>query len=99
MRPDGEGMHQYRHRRRQRRRGSEKLTAITSLRPGDSATITSVGGSRRIAQRLADLGLVPQTAVYMQRCAPFNGPIELIVRGSRLAIGRDIAENIFVEAK
>jgi DtxR family Mn-dependent transcriptional regulator len=52
-----------------------------------------------VTQRLADLGLTPQASVSILKTAPFNGPIEVAVRGSKLAIGREIAENILVEAK
>jgi DtxR family transcriptional regulator, Mn-dependent transcriptional regulator len=29
--------------------------------------------------------------------APFKGPVEIAVRGSKLALGREIANNVFVE--
>jgi Fe2+ transport system protein FeoA len=31
------------------------------------------------------------------KSAPFFGPFEILVRGSRLALGRGIAQRIFVE--
>ncbi len=33
----------------------------------------------------------------MMKIAPFKGPVEIAVRGSHLALGRDIANNVFVE--
>jgi Fe2+ transport system protein FeoA len=50
-------------------------------------------------KRLEDMGLTPGTKVTVVKSAPFNGPLEIYVRGSRLAIGRGMAERIFVEAK
>jgi DtxR family Mn-dependent transcriptional regulator len=70
--------------------------SITELKPGQKGKIAYVCGNRKVAQRLADLGLTPETTVRMLKTAPLNGPIEVAVRGSKLAIGREIAENILV---
>jgi len=86
--------HRHRHRRRH---GS--VISITELKPGQEGIIASIRGNRRVTQRLADLGLTPETTIQMLKTAPFNGPIEVVVRGSRLAIGREIAENIFVRVE
>jgi Fe2+ transport system protein FeoA len=48
-------------------------------------------------KRLMDMGLTPGTRVTVVKSAPFHGPFEILVRGSRLALGRGMAERIFVE--
>jgi Fe2+ transport system protein FeoA len=53
----------------------------------------------RFAKRLADLGLTPGTNVTVVKSAPFNGPLEVCVRGSRLAIGRGMASRILVDVE
>ena len=53
----------------------------------------------RFAQRLTDLGLTPGTKITLVKSAPFKGPLEVCVRGSRLAIGRGMASRILVEAE
>ena len=53
----------------------------------------------RFAKRLSDLGLTPGTQVTVVKSAPFNGPLEVSVRGSRLAIGRGMANRILVDVK
>jgi len=53
----------------------------------------------RCIKRLTDLGLTPGTEVTVVKSAPFNGPIEICVRGSRLAIGRGMASRILVDAE
>ena len=45
------------------------------------------------------MGLTHNTIVQVVKSAPFNGPIEILVRGSRLALGRGIAERVLVEAE
>jgi len=55
--------------------------------------------TERCLKRLADLGLTPGTDVTVVKSAPFNGPVEVCVRGSRLAIGRGMASRILVDIK
>jgi len=50
-------------------------------------------------KRLTDLGLTPGTEVTAVKSAPFHGPLEICVRGSRLAIGRGMGSRILVEVK
>jgi Fe2+ transport system protein FeoA len=53
----------------------------------------------RFAKRLSDLGLTPGTKVTVVKSAPFYGPLEVRVRGSRLAIGRGMANRILVDVE
>ncbi len=50
-------------------------------------------------RRLTDLGFTPGTKVTVVKSAPFNGPLEVTLRGSRLAIGRGMASRILVDVK
>ncbi|MCD6312582.1 MAG: ferrous iron transport protein A [Thaumarchaeota archaeon] len=50
-------------------------------------------------KRLADLGILTGTRIKVVRKAPFGGPIEIEVGGSRFMIGRGLAEMILVEVK
>jgi len=78
---------------------------LTLLKAGESGVIkaisvTSGKGRRRRAgfeRRLMDMGLTPGTKITVIKSAPFHGPIEILVRGSRLALGRGMAERIIVE--
>lgn len=78
---------------------------LTALKDGESGVVTSIrqgrgrgrGRSWGFHKRLVDLGLTPGTRVMVVKSAPFRGPVEIRVRGSRLALGRGMAERIFVE--
>jgi Fe2+ transport system protein FeoA len=76
---------------------------LTALRDGESGIITSVkAGSGRgrgwgFKKRLMDMGLTPGAEITVVKSAPFHGPLEVFVRGSRLALGRGMAQRIFVE--
>ncbi len=77
--------------------------ALTALRKGESGIITSIkaGRGRRrgwgFKKRLMDMGLTPGTKITVVKSAPLHGPLEVSVRGSRLALGRGMAERIYVE--
>ena len=83
---------------------------LTRLKDGQTATIVSIiasPGRRRghghryrqwgFQKRLEDMGLTPGTEVTVVKSAPFHGPVELKVRGARMAIGRGMAERILVK--
>jgi len=75
------------------------IKALSSLKKGESAKIAFVRAGRGAVQRLCDMGLTPGTTVKMVTSAPLKGPVEIEVRGSRLAIGWGIASRVFVEAE
>ncbi len=72
------------------------LVSISALREHEQRVVNSIRGDQKTLRRLLDLGLTPGTCVRVMRVAPLHGPIEVAVRGSRLAIGRDIAASIMV---
>jgi DtxR family Mn-dependent transcriptional regulator len=75
----------------------QNLVSITNLKEGDLGKISFIRGEHKVLQRLLDMGLTPSTCISVVRVAPLNGPIEVAVRGSKLALGQDIASNVFVE--
>jgi len=83
------------------RRNSESIVPLTALRNGESGIVASISAGHGkcwgFEKRLMDMGLTPGTKVTVLRSAPFHGPLEVLVRGSRLALGRGMAERIFVE--
>jgi DtxR family Mn-dependent transcriptional regulator len=74
-----------------------EIVNIASLKPGQKARISFIRGGRGVVQRLCDLGLTNGTLISVVRSAPFNGPVEICVRGCKLVIGKGIAMKIFVE--
>ncbi len=75
----------------------ENLISTSDMKEHDLGKISFIRGDYKILQRLVDMGLTPGTRLDVVRVAPLNGPIEVSVRGSKLALGRDIASNVFVE--
>ncbi len=75
----------------------ENLVSICNLKKNELGKISFIRGDHKVLQRLLDLGLTPGTKIGVVRVAPLCGPIEVAVRGSKLALGQDIASNVFVE--
>ncbi len=73
------------------------VTALSALTKKQKARISFIRGDRKALGRLMDLGLTPGTSISVSRIAPLRGPMEIIVRGCRLALGDEIASNVFVE--
>lgn len=80
---------------------------LAHLRNGESGVVISINETKnngrerhrhgwRFRKRLEDMGLTPGAKVTVVKSAPFHGPIELRLRGSRLAIGRGMAQRVIV---
>jgi len=79
-------------------RRNRNLVSIFSLKEGDQGRVSFIRGEHKVLQRLLDMGLTPGTSVRVVRVAPLRGPIEVGVRGSKVALGQDIASNVFVDS-
>jgi DtxR family Mn-dependent transcriptional regulator len=75
----------------------QNLVSICNLKTGVSAKVSFIRGEHKTLQRLLDMGLTPGTSIKVARVAPLKGPVEVCVRGSKVALGQDIAANVFVD--
>lgn len=76
----------------------ESVVSVSSLKEKQEGKISFIRGDNKVLRRLLDLGLTPGTKISVVRVAPLRGPIEISVRGSRLALGEEIASKVFVSA-
>jgi len=80
---------------------SEETYPLYSLKVGEEGYVIRVGNKldyrHRFGQirRLHDMGFVPGTKVRVERKIPL-GPMVAEVRGSRVALGKGLAELIYV---
>jgi len=69
---------------------------LAMVTPGELVTVTEVRGGWGLQRRLADMGLIPGVQIrVMNSQAP--GPVLINLRGSRVALGRGIAQKIAVK--
>jgi DtxR family transcriptional regulator, Mn-dependent transcriptional regulator len=80
-------------------RRNKNLISIRELKGNNFGKISFIRGEHKILQRLLDMGLTPGTKIKVIKVAPMDGPVEVAVRGSKLALGQDIACNVFVEVE
>jgi len=82
---------------------SGKQVPLAMLKDGEKGIVVSVksgyGKGWGFKKRLMDMGITPGTKIIVVKSAPFHGPMEILVRGYRLAIGRGMAERVFVEVE
>jgi len=74
----------------------ENVVALSALKEKEEGTISFIRGENRVLRRLCDMGLTPGTRICISRIAPLKGPVEISVRGCKLALGEEIACNVFV---
>ncbi|MCK4370437.1 MAG: iron transporter FeoA [Promethearchaeota archaeon Loki_b32] len=63
---------------------------------GGKLKVLRVNTGHHAKRRLANLGILPGVIIIKRKAAPFRGPIEVIVKGSLLVIGRGLAARIIV---
>ncbi len=69
---------------------------LSAIRPGQRVRVTRVEGGQGLRGRLCAMGLTPGLTV--QVACDGGGPVVLEVLGSRVMIGRGMAEKIRVRA-
>jgi DtxR family Mn-dependent transcriptional regulator len=75
---------------------NENLVSLSSLKEKQAVTIAFIRGDNKVIRRLCDMGLTPGTGISVSRVAPLQGPVEITMRGCKLALGDEIASNVFV---
>jgi DtxR family Mn-dependent transcriptional regulator len=77
--------------------GIKDARRLVDLTKGESGVILLLDCGRSACRRLMDMGLTPGTIITVERSSSRLGPVEISVRSSTLAVGRGIAEKIFVK--
>jgi len=75
----------------------ENLIPIMELGKQQKGKVSFIRGDYKVIRRLLDMGITIGASISVIKIAPLSGPVEVAIRGSKLAIGRDIACNVFVE--
>ncbi len=75
----------------------EPAVPLTTLGEGDSTTIVRIADERPdLLRYLASLGLLPDTQILVEGVAPFGGPYLVRVGDAQYALGREVADKVFV---
>ena len=69
---------------------------LKDLQPGESGTITKVGGEGALRQHFLDMGVIPGAETTIIKYAPLGDPVELRIHGYELTLRLDDASQIEV---
>jgi len=72
------------------------IRPLSSLKVGEKAKIVKLTGGIGMIKRLSDLGFIPEQEVEVVKSAP-RGPIAIRVKGTVYALGRGVADKIYVD--
>jgi DtxR family Mn-dependent transcriptional regulator len=72
------------------------LTELSNMKTGEVGRVAFVRGGDRACQRLLDMGLTNGVEVKVLNAAPFKGPLQVSVRGTKLALGRGLSSHVYV---
>lgn len=70
---------------------------LNDLKPGQEATVISIGEKGPMKRRIMDMGVTPGTMIKVIKVAPLGDPIEVNIRGYELSIRKSEAENIQIQ--
>ena len=69
---------------------------LAMARPGEPVTVTGVRAGWGLRRRLADMGLTPGVRIRVIN-SQMPGPVLIDLRGSRVGLGRGVAQKILVK--
>jgi len=69
---------------------------LSNLRPSENGSVVRVEGPDDVRRRLVEMGIVPGVTVEVVGTAPLGDPLEVSLRGYRLAIRRSEAAGVTV---
>lgn len=67
---------------------------LSMMAEGSRAIVTAIQGGHGLNRRLAEMGVFVNSEIALIRTG--GGPVVVEVRGSRLAIGRGMAQRVMV---
>jgi len=68
---------------------------LAMVRPGELVTVIGVRAGRGLLRKLADMGLTPGIQMRVIN-SQMSGPVLIDLRGSRVALGRGVAQKVMV---
>jgi DtxR family Mn-dependent transcriptional regulator len=73
------------------------LLRLADLQPGQRAVVAEVyDHDAALLRYLGELGLYPQTELYVTKVAPFEGPLTVRIGNAEHALGKEVANQVLV---
>ncbi|MDD5311629.1 MAG: FeoA family protein [Dehalococcoidia bacterium] len=71
--------------------------ALTRMKDGQGGTVVEIAGGFAVTERLAAMGIHPGKRISKFCSMFFRGPVTICIDNTQVALGRGIADKIFVE--
>ena len=72
---------------------------MDQMQVGEIAVVKLVLGEGRVRRRLFDMGITPNTEIYLRKKAPLGDPLEITLRGYELTLRKDEAKMVEIIIK
>lgn len=73
------------------------MNTLANAKTGSTVTVLKVTGERPIKRRMLELGLLPETEIFIRKVAPLGDPIEITVLGAELTLRKNDAKNVYIK--
>ena len=73
------------------------IKTINDLKPGEYGKIKELSGDKNYMKRFMEMGFIPGSLIFLQKKAPFGGPLKINIKNYNLAIRKEDANMIYVE--
>jgi len=79
------------------RNGSQAAVSLNDMDPGQRGKITKIVGRSAISKQLNDMGVSSGSIIEVESLEPYDGKVDVKVRGYHLSLTREEAGKISVE--
>ena len=76
---------------------SQKSMMLSQMKTGQEGIIRKVAGEGLLRRRLLEMGINRGSTIYVEKYAPLQDPIELVIKGYHISLRVEEAASIFVE--
>ena len=74
-----------------------QIMMLSQLSLGEFARVTGIEGGQGVRRNLTQLGIHVGDVVSLARRGAFRGPLLVLVHGMQVALGRGVANRVYVE--
>ena len=73
------------------------MRTLNDIPCGESAKVARIHAVGALKRRIMDMGITKGTEIKVRKVAPLGDPVEINVRGYKLSLRKNDAENIEVD--
>jgi len=82
--------------RRTQREAKEGIVNLAQIVPGESCVVVQITAQGAVRQRLIDMGMLPNTPIFVERKAMGGNPIWIRLKGFQLSLRKEEASGVVV---